>query len=751
MIPRLSAFTPTLLLLSLSIAVPAAAQPSDVADVSILATNSIDIKDESKILSGEVVVNDASAGPTLVSGVELNVRKKAQVVGISADSIAIAGEVGVSGSAFCNELGDSTGTVACAPLTPLPVFAELPVFKEADVRPEAADVLVGANAIQVLAEGDYGDIIVAVGTVVFSGGIYNVRSITTTDNASVLFDAPSEIRVEGKVFTGKNAIIGPSAGAPIGAADIVFYVGGINGVGGGITEKPAALMLKDNNTVAANIYAPRGRVQVSKESAVTGAILAADIHLDKKVTVTLDSAFANLSPIADDKDVFTADQPSIAIVLSGTDPEGAVLTFAKASDPSFGSVILSGATATYTPADQFANVGDSFTYTATDPEGAVSAPATVLINPTGDPTPPPTPLAGVLANGLSLERVGRLVAEDPGITIRLTGAAPCDPTGAPDPENPCDGLPTAVDDVPLTFAVTSNPAAGTGTLSTLNQGTGELQEPAGADEVPQRSAWLVYTPPVGFTGVASFTFSVEGDVDGSGGINGAAETATATVQIDVQAFTPTPPVVARDQQVSTLTNTPVNINLSGGPGQCDPSDPDCRPALAAVLQHTLLTDLVQDDTGSASDQLASALASTSTAGALTIAADAALAGERLFAIDSNLNELFELSPANATSVLVGSTAAGPSTPASLAFDGVNMYSIDLGSGGLYTLNLNTGAPTLVCGTAIIGWQGLASDPTDEGQFYGITQSDDLYRVDRATCTTTQVNATAGTGWPDHCP
>ena len=75
-------------------------------------------------------------------------------------------------------------------------------------------MLVGANAIQVLAEGDYGDIIVAVGTVVFSGGIYNVRSITTTDNASVLFDAPSEIRVEGKVFTGKNAIIGTLALGP---------------------------------------------------------------------------------------------------------------------------------------------------------------------------------------------------------------------------------------------------------------------------------------------------------------------------------------------------------------------------------------------------------------------------------------------------------------------------------------------------------------------------------------------------------
>jgi hypothetical protein len=124
MISRPSALAFSALLFSLSATLPAAAQPSDVADVSILATNSIDIKDESKILSGDVVVNDASAGPTLVSGVELNVRKKAQVVGISADSIVVAGEVIVSGSAFCNDLDDSTGTVTCAPLTPLPVFGE---------------------------------------------------------------------------------------------------------------------------------------------------------------------------------------------------------------------------------------------------------------------------------------------------------------------------------------------------------------------------------------------------------------------------------------------------------------------------------------------------------------------------------------------------------------------------------------------------------------------------------------------------
>lgn len=740
-----------LTLLSLSIALPSSAQPSEVAEAVILSTNSAWVKQNADVLSGDVIVNDASPGPTLTSGKELTIglgTTTAAGYTVKADTVKLKSSGVVGGDLHYNAAGsDINGTVTGSEVSTLnlPVInpADLPAFHAAEIRPDAEDVVVPIGGSIVLPAGDYGDITVKKnGVVTFTGGVYNIRSIGGGTSADLLFEAPADIRIEGRFDTDKNAVVGAAPGFAVAASEIIFYVGGINGNNGNLGATPKAAQLGLSSTVNANFYVPNGTLWIRQNAMATGAFLGRDVILGIGASATLDSFFANKPPVADDKDAFTADQASIAIALSGTDPEGDVLTFAKASDPSFGSVVVVGSTATYTPADQFANVGDSFTYTATDPAGAVSAAATVLINPAGDSTPPPAPLAEVAANGLSLEKVGRIVVGDPGITIILTGTAPCDPTGAPNPDTPCDGLPALVDDVPLTFAVTAGPAAGTGTLSALNQGTGELQEPAGADEVPQRSAWLVYTPPVGFTGLASFTFSVEGDVDGSGGINGTAETTTATVEIDVQASTPTPPVEARDQQVSTLTNTPVDVNLSGPAGQCDPSDPDCRQA--EVLLPSVSGGVVQDDTGSASDQLAGALAASSTTGALTIATDAALAGENLFAIDSDLDDLFELDPSDGSSSLRGTTAAGPATPASLAFDGVDMFTIDLGGGGLYKLNLNTGAPTLVCSTGISGWQGLASDPTDEGQFYGITQSDDLYKIDRTTCTTTQVNATAGT-------
>ncbi|MFQ5526065.1 MAG: Ig-like domain-containing protein [Thermoanaerobaculia bacterium] len=496
----------------------------------------------------------------------------------------------------------------------------------------------------------------------------------------------------------------------------------------------------------------------------------------------------NDAPTADPQDLFAT--AAVTITLTGSDPDDDSLTFSVTTAPTKGTlgtitpIVPSGggpvisATATYTPdlqlcsGDPLECPEDFFTFQVSD--GVLPTPLTdtadVTINPGGDPTVDPPDLGEVEANDqlcISTNPVDCALetVEGTAITIVLTATAPCDPTGAPNPAEPCDGLPTAVDDVPLTFSLPSPTTSQGGTLSGLNQGTGELQEPPGADEVPQRSAHVLYTPPATFTGVDSFTFQVVGDVDGSGGIDPSAEpnpeVDIATVEISVQTFTPVPPVEARDQRVSTPKDTPVDISLSGPGEPCDPNtDPSCRqqpqgPASApsgtvsqsspAAPRSSRPVSYVADATGAGQyfGPTARARASISPGGGAP-APLAAATGEELYAIDSDLDQLFELSPVDASSTLVGSTAAGPTTPASLAFDGTDMFTIDLGGGGLYTLDLNTGVPTLVCSTGVSGWQGVASDPTDEGQFYGITQSDDLHKIDRTTCTTTRVNATAGT-------
>ncbi|TCS41771.1 cellulose binding domain-containing protein [Reinekea marinisedimentorum] len=87
----------------------------------------------------------------------------------------------------------------------------------------------------------------------------------------------------------------------------------------------------------------------------------------------------NCAPSADDVDATTAYGTSVSITLSAEDLDGSIASYAIASEPSDGSVSISGNTAIYTPDDSFYG-DDSFTYTATDNEGEVSSPATVSVS-----------------------------------------------------------------------------------------------------------------------------------------------------------------------------------------------------------------------------------------------------------------------------------------------------------------------------------------------------------------------------------
>ena len=118
--------------------------------------------------------------------------------------------------------------------------------------------------------------------------------------------------------------------------------------------------------------------------------------------------------------------------------------------------------------------------------------------------------------------------------------------------------------------------------------------------------------------------------------------------------------------------------------------------------------------------------------------------DTLYVVDSTIDELYEISTSDGSTTLIGSTAP-MSTPAGLAFDGAQLYSIDLSPdtfGGLFTLDLGDGTPTLVGKTGFSGWQGLASDPTDSGQLYAINH-DVLHRISRVDGSTTVVATGVG--------
>ncbi len=100
-------------------------------------------------------------------------------------------------------------------------------------------------------------------------------------------------------------------------------------------------------------------------------------------TVSPDSATikvsANRPPVSDDKSAETERDKAVDITLSATDPDGdTISSYDVVSQPTNGSVSISGNVATYTP-----NAGyygsDSFTYKACDDKGACSDEATVSI------------------------------------------------------------------------------------------------------------------------------------------------------------------------------------------------------------------------------------------------------------------------------------------------------------------------------------------------------------------------------------
>jgi hypothetical protein len=90
--------------------------------------------------------------------------------------------------------------------------------------------------------------------------------------------------------------------------------------------------------------------------------------------------YTNHPPVPGAPQVSVLEDVSVAIALTGTDPEGDPLTFVLASQPAHGSVVLTGSTATYTPAANH-NGGDGFAYSVSDGQGGTAA-ATVSVTVT---------------------------------------------------------------------------------------------------------------------------------------------------------------------------------------------------------------------------------------------------------------------------------------------------------------------------------------------------------------------------------
>jgi hypothetical protein len=265
-----------------------------IGNVAVLGTHGIWLRSGVDVLSGDVIVNAAGAAPFLTGSVELTIGGSATTAAgwdVEGNRIAVDSGAAVGSDVYSNQLTNN-GTISGARYSPLalPVFDALPAFYTA--APGVADVAVANNGTRTLAPGAYRDLIVGrKGTVTFTGGIYHFRSLSIDREAKLLFAAAGEVRVQGKVSTGITTTIGPAAGSGLTAASIVFYVGGINGTGGGVNETPAAVLLGATNTVTANLYAPNGTLWLGDNGVATGTLIARDVRIGINSQVSLSSAW----------------------------------------------------------------------------------------------------------------------------------------------------------------------------------------------------------------------------------------------------------------------------------------------------------------------------------------------------------------------------------------------------------------------------------------------------------------------------
>jgi hypothetical protein len=499
-------------------------QPSPgVGNAVLLATNSIQIDRDAAVLSGDVIVNNATSGPVLgeaALSLDRNVTTPAGYK-LAATSIDLDQGATAGGNVYYNTLTNH-GTIAGTQFTPLalPVFGTLP---PALVRPAGtSDVVVAHGASLTLDEGAYGNVVVGTGaTLRLSGGGYAFQSITVGSGGSLRYAAPADVVVSGRADFGANSVVSPVDGSGLTPAAIRIQVDGLNGTDGALLSTPPAAHVGHGGKVFATLYATAGSLILEQDVEGNGAFLGRDILVGRSTHLTINSAF-NQAPTADAQVVVTSGTSPLTITLTGSDAEGSALSFSIVSGPSAGTLSApvstspASATVVYTPAA--AGVEDSFTFRVTDSAGATGD-AVVKINPASADPPPPNPTTVVATD--SAAQTG----QDAPATLVLGGTAPAG--------------------VALTFSIVANSGPSHGSLGAVTQGS----------EVPERSATVVYTPDAGYVGPDAFQFQA------CGVISSVTVCDTALFSITVQTALSDPPSLAHDVEVSTFADVAVLISL----------------------------------------------------------------------------------------------------------------------------------------------------------------------------------------------
>lgn len=342
-----------------------------LGDFVALGLEGVWFRQNSQVVSGHIGANAASNGPYLDSGSEVTLDQKVQLLeptsGVYGDSLVLRQNAQVQ-QVFYNQLSNQ-GVILGAQHTPLalPLFTTLPPVPAFTAGTQNIEVA-QKGALRLNAD-TYGQLQVQQkATVTFSGGVYNFTAWDIGQEAALYFEAPTEIRIAGRLLVNQKTYLGPAPGATgLDARNIVIYVTGQNGSGGGINENPKAAELGQKDVVIANVYAPNGTLWLKQENQVTGGLIGRWIVAEQKTNLTLQSAWGT----------------PLTLLPTPTSTPAPTLT----PTPTLTATQALTATATATPEP---TLTETPTPTATASEQPPSGTETPTLQPTETPTPEPT-------------------------------------------------------------------------------------------------------------------------------------------------------------------------------------------------------------------------------------------------------------------------------------------------------------------------------------------------------------------------
>lgn len=196
---------------------------ASLSDFSVLGVEGVYLKKNATVVSGDVGVVEASTGPFLAGSEELTVGIGVSLVDgtlrVIGDSVQVKSGAGV-GDVYANDLSGD-GTVSGSVTSPIHLPLDVTLPPVPTVSPGTVDFDVPQNGSLSLDAGAYGLLKVRKGaSVMLTGGVYEFSDWDLGDNVTLVASAPVEVRVAGRVATGKSSSIGPAAGSGLDASDV---------------------------------------------------------------------------------------------------------------------------------------------------------------------------------------------------------------------------------------------------------------------------------------------------------------------------------------------------------------------------------------------------------------------------------------------------------------------------------------------------------------------------------------------------